>query len=275
MRQAELCDWALDPALFTSLCDSLNRFFTQRGMITSGSNSPLALGAPHSLQVPPFTPNAPPTLASLTHPSPLSYAPIAPSSSGAQLPRRPVHMQGHRPPQAHPGKTSTPNVFHPAVIYHAQELQAKFHFHLSRTNNYEFMFLCLSRDATSVHGPTAAASSQEPAQQQRGDPGWLWLGFFAHLISIIVFKAKKTSEPFRRITYSQLASLKPNRGFPCSFASQSFCGEEVWEVFHESVLILSFKRSCIVSPFKFICCNFCEDYLLLVTHRVLLFLIVG
>lgn len=111
MRQAELCDWALDPALFTSLCDSLNRFFTQRGMITSGSNSPLALGATHSLQVPPFTPNAPPTLASLTHPSPLSYAPIAPSSSGAQLPRRPVHMQGHRPPQAHPGKTSTPNFF--------------------------------------------------------------------------------------------------------------------------------------------------------------------
>ncbi|KAI1885833.1 hypothetical protein AGOR_G00207850 [Albula goreensis] len=35
MRQAELCDWALEPALFTSLCDSLNRFFTQKGLIAT------------------------------------------------------------------------------------------------------------------------------------------------------------------------------------------------------------------------------------------------
>ena len=51
MRQAELCDWALDPGLFTSLCDSLNRFFTQKGMIgsSSGNNSPLALGVHPSL----------------------------------------------------------------------------------------------------------------------------------------------------------------------------------------------------------------------------------
>ncbi len=94
MRQAELCDWALDPALFTSLCDSLNRFFTQKGMITSGNNSPLALGAPHSLQVPPFTSNSPPTLASLTHPSPLPYSPTVPPTIGAQPPRRALHMQG-------------------------------------------------------------------------------------------------------------------------------------------------------------------------------------
>ncbi|XP_061771317.1 forkhead box protein J2 [Nerophis ophidion] len=51
MRQAELCDWALDPALFTSLCDSLNRFFTQKGLVTS----PLAnhAPAPSSFHFPP------------------------------------------------------------------------------------------------------------------------------------------------------------------------------------------------------------------------------
>uniref|UniRef100_UPI0037E776D6 forkhead box protein J2 n=1 Tax=Semicossyphus pulcher TaxID=241346 RepID=UPI0037E776D6 len=99
MRQAELCDWALDPTLFTSLCDSLNRFFTQKGMITSGSHSPLALGAPHSLQVPPFTSNPPPTLASLTHPSPLPYCPILPPAQGAQPPRRPLQGPGLQRPQ--------------------------------------------------------------------------------------------------------------------------------------------------------------------------------
>lgn len=111
MRQAELCDWALDPVLFTSLCDSLNRFFTQRGMITSdSSSSPLALGAAHPLQVPPYLPGGapPPTLASLTQPSPLLYPSLAPSTSGALLPRRPVHMQGHRPPQAQPGAGMPP-----------------------------------------------------------------------------------------------------------------------------------------------------------------------
>nr|XP_046256077.1 forkhead box protein J2 isoform X2 [Scatophagus argus] len=90
MRQAELCDWALDPTLFTSLCDSLNRFFTERGMITSGNNSPVVPGAPHLLQVPP-------TLASLTHPSPLPYSPIVSPASGAQPPRRSLHMQGQGP----------------------------------------------------------------------------------------------------------------------------------------------------------------------------------
>ncbi|XP_074539649.1 forkhead box protein J2 [Halichoeres trimaculatus] len=95
MRQAELCDWALDPALFTSLCDSLNRFFTQRGMITSGSNSP----ASHPQQVPPFTSNPPPTLASLTHPSPLPYGPILPPASGAQPPQRRLQGLGPQRPQ--------------------------------------------------------------------------------------------------------------------------------------------------------------------------------
>ncbi|TKS82184.1 Forkhead box protein J2 [Collichthys lucidus] len=109
MRQAELCDWAMDPALFTSLCDSLNRFFTQKGMITSGNNSPLALGVPHTLQVPPFTTNPAPTLASLTHPSPLPYSPIVPPASGAQPPRRAPHMQGQgvqRPQLTQPASTT-------------------------------------------------------------------------------------------------------------------------------------------------------------------------
>ncbi|XP_072250183.1 forkhead box protein J2 [Leuresthes tenuis] len=109
MRQAELSDWALDPALFTSLCDSLNRFFSQKGMITPGNNSPLALGAPHTLQGPPFPSNTPPTLASLTHPSPLPYSPMVPPLNGAQPPRRPQHMQGsglQRPQLTQPANTA-------------------------------------------------------------------------------------------------------------------------------------------------------------------------
>uniref|UniRef100_A0A3P9HVY4 Forkhead box protein G1 n=1 Tax=Oryzias latipes TaxID=8090 RepID=A0A3P9HVY4_ORYLA len=82
MRQAELCDWALDPAVFTSLCDSLNRFFSQKGMISPGNRSPVALGGPHS-----------------TQPSPLSYPPMVPSTNGPQPPRRPLqpglHMRPH------------------------------------------------------------------------------------------------------------------------------------------------------------------------------------
>ncbi|CDR01007.1 unnamed protein product, partial [Oncorhynchus mykiss] len=94
MRQAELCDWALEPTLFTSLCDSLNRFFTQKGLIgsSSGNNSPLAHVAPQTLLLPPLTHNTP-TLASLTHPSPLAYPPLVPPSSSGQPPRRPLHPE--------------------------------------------------------------------------------------------------------------------------------------------------------------------------------------
>ncbi|KAK5862155.1 hypothetical protein PBY51_017580 [Eleginops maclovinus] len=54
MRQAELCDWALDPTLFTSLCDSLNRFFTQKVHPVSGVQPPRR--APHMQgQRPQFT----------------------------------------------------------------------------------------------------------------------------------------------------------------------------------------------------------------------------
>ncbi|KAJ8355016.1 hypothetical protein SKAU_G00225830 [Synaphobranchus kaupii] len=86
MRQAELCDWALDPALFTSLCDSLNRFFTKNGLIGSvPSHSPSL--SPYV----PFPPSTPPSLASLTHPSPLTFPnPLPPATSNPLLqpPRR-------------------------------------------------------------------------------------------------------------------------------------------------------------------------------------------
>ncbi|CAL8290282.1 unnamed protein product [Merluccius merluccius] len=111
MRQAELCDWALDPGLFTSLCDSLNRFFTQKGMIgsSSGNNSPLALGVHPSIHGPHFSANPPPTLASLTQPSPLQYPPLAPPFNGAQLPRRTLPHQGQglqRPQFTQPANTA-------------------------------------------------------------------------------------------------------------------------------------------------------------------------
>ncbi|XP_052003580.1 forkhead box protein J2 isoform X4 [Xyrauchen texanus] len=72
MRQAELCDWALDANLFTSLCDSLNHFFTQKGLIGSSSGGHSSLG---QMTPPPFSMPSTnhPTLASLTQPSPLIY----------------------------------------------------------------------------------------------------------------------------------------------------------------------------------------------------------
>ncbi|KAM9723138.1 forkhead box protein J2 isoform 1-T1 [Menidia menidia] len=117
MRQAELCDWALDPTLFTSLCDSLNRFFSQKGMITPGNNSPLAHGAPQGLQMLGFNSNAPPTLASLTQPSPLPYSPMVLPTNGAQPPRRPQHMQApglQRPQLTQPANTAAGMQPHPA-----------------------------------------------------------------------------------------------------------------------------------------------------------------
>ncbi|XP_057689991.1 forkhead box protein J2 isoform X2 [Corythoichthys intestinalis] len=102
MRQAELCDWALDPALFTSLCDSLNRFFAQKGMLTSGSHSPLAPGGHHPTQALTFNVNSPHLAA---HPS-FHYG----STNGATpLLRRPLHVQGHnshRPTQTQPANTT-------------------------------------------------------------------------------------------------------------------------------------------------------------------------
>lgn len=154
MRQAELCDWALDPALFTSLCDSLNRFFTQRGMINSAGNSPLPASSPYSFQAPQYPSNPPPTLASLTHPSPLPYSPLA------QPPRRPLQMQGlQRPPLTQPGKISTS-----VSLCHLFWCT-------------EATFLCPSHDASAAHDATATSSIKEPAQQQWGVPGRLWLGF--------------------------------------------------------------------------------------------------
>ncbi|XP_077382658.1 forkhead box protein J2 isoform X2 [Festucalex cinctus] len=106
MRQAELCDWALDPALFTSLCDSLNRFFAQKGMLTSGSHSPspTAPGAHHPSQPPP-PPPPPPSSHLAVHPSSFHYGP----ANGSPLPRRPLHVQGHnlhRPVHTQPANTA-------------------------------------------------------------------------------------------------------------------------------------------------------------------------
>lgn len=82
MRQAELCDWALDPVVFTSLCDSLNRFFTHRGIVgsVSGSSSSLHQIASPLTNMPP---GSHPTLSHLTQPSPLSLPPQLPHCSGA------------------------------------------------------------------------------------------------------------------------------------------------------------------------------------------------
>ncbi|KAK6479869.1 forkhead box protein J2-like [Huso huso] len=58
MQQADMSNWSLDPTLFTSLCDSLNQFFTQTGLIHShhtlqspqsgAGNSHHTLQPPHS-----------------------------------------------------------------------------------------------------------------------------------------------------------------------------------------------------------------------------------
>ncbi|XP_026796083.3 forkhead box protein J2 [Pangasianodon hypophthalmus] len=95
MRQAELCDWALDPALFTSLCDSLNRFFSHRGIIGSGSPSSLS---PSASPLTNMQSAAHPSLSHLTQPSPLSLPPQLPHCSGGPC------VQSHRKtltPQSH------------------------------------------------------------------------------------------------------------------------------------------------------------------------------
>ncbi|XP_077577130.1 forkhead box protein J2 [Stigmatopora nigra] len=103
MRQAELCDWALDPALFTSLCDSLNRFFAQKGLLTSGGQSPLVPGGHHPTPAPTsFYVNAQHLV---PHPS-LHYGP---ANGTVPLPRRALHVQGHnshRPAQTQPANTT-------------------------------------------------------------------------------------------------------------------------------------------------------------------------
>ncbi|MBN3292993.1 FOXJ2 protein, partial [Polypterus senegalus] len=52
MRQAEHSNWLLDPSLFTSLCDSLNNFFTQTGLINS-QNTQLHAGHTATFVSPP------------------------------------------------------------------------------------------------------------------------------------------------------------------------------------------------------------------------------
>lgn len=89
MRQAEVCDWALDPVLFTSLCDSLNRFFTQKGLIGSASSpNPTAPSAVHPI---------------LSHPSPLTASPLlsAPTNNLHPLPPKRA-VSSHHVPQRMP-----------------------------------------------------------------------------------------------------------------------------------------------------------------------------
>lgn len=121
MRQAELRDWALDPALFTSLCDSLNRFFTHKGLIGSSSGGPSSFGhmAPPSVNMPPTNP---PTLSSLTQPSPLIYpSQLSPGSGEAPLqgPRRNLTPLAQNQTTQSPGglqpttsQPMTPNALH-------------------------------------------------------------------------------------------------------------------------------------------------------------------
>ncbi|XP_058848177.1 forkhead box protein J2-like [Acipenser ruthenus] len=56
MQQADMSNWSLDPTLFTSLCDSLNQFFTQTGLIhshhTLQSPHSGAINSHHTLQPP-------------------------------------------------------------------------------------------------------------------------------------------------------------------------------------------------------------------------------
>ncbi|XP_021178539.2 forkhead box protein J2 [Fundulus heteroclitus] len=130
MKQAELCDWALDPGIFTSLCDSLNRFFFQKGMISPGNSSPV------TLQPSPLTSNPPPAF---THPSPFPYTTALPPTNGTQLPRRPPPMQGpglqrpHLPNPSNPAagiqpQTGTPRPRPPLKNLHSnsEEFQDDF-----------------------------------------------------------------------------------------------------------------------------------------------------
>ncbi|KAI7806569.1 forkhead box protein J2 isoform X2 [Triplophysa rosa] len=145
MRQAELCDWALDSTLFTSLCDSLNRFYTQKGLIGSTSGGPSPLG---QIALPPLSMPAtnPPTLCSLTQPSPLSYPsqlPLATGEPHLQSPRRSLtplaqHQAAQRPPELQPTTSQplTPNALqtqpltprsHPPLKNHpSEEIQDDF-----------------------------------------------------------------------------------------------------------------------------------------------------
>ncbi|XP_048881708.1 forkhead box protein J3 [Brienomyrus brachyistius] len=95
MRQAEVCDWALDPALFTSLCDSLNRFFTQKGLVGSASSPNPVPSAVHPV---------------LSHPSPLAASPLlsAPTNNFHPLPPKRA-ISSHHVPQRMPMTQSSDN----------------------------------------------------------------------------------------------------------------------------------------------------------------------
>lgn len=129
----------------------------------------------------------------------------------------------------------------------------------------ESMFLCLSWDAASVYVPTTASSIKESAQQQWGDPGWLWLGFFAHLTLTVRVKKRLKQKLFREASLSMAVFTKLY-----TEAAPLMCIDASWRTSLGSSFshttecwILSLKRLSVYSPsFKLIRCNFCLAYLL-------------
>lgn len=112
MRQAELCDWALDPTLFTSLCDSLNRFFSHKGLIGSSNGGPASMSQlasnPNNMQQATAA-----SLACLTQPSPLSFPSQMPPCGGGLTihSHRKTLQNQQRSPETHPAvpQTQPPN----------------------------------------------------------------------------------------------------------------------------------------------------------------------
>uniref|UniRef100_A0A671KGJ9 Forkhead box protein G1 n=1 Tax=Sinocyclocheilus anshuiensis TaxID=1608454 RepID=A0A671KGJ9_9TELE len=140
MRQAELCDWALDSTLFTSLCDSLNRFFTQKGLISSSSGGPSSFG---QMAPPPMNmlPTNPPSLASLTQPSPLIYSSQLPPGTGEsplQSPRRSLtpHTQNQTAPRSLGLQPTTSQPLTPNALQ-TQPLTPTGRPHLKKVNSEE------------------------------------------------------------------------------------------------------------------------------------------
>ncbi|KAI4902566.1 hypothetical protein NFI96_022002, partial [Prochilodus magdalenae] len=134
MRQAELCDWALDPALFTSLCDSLNRFFTQKGLISSSSGSQLA--QPHTN----LPPAGAPTLASLTNPSPVNFPAQLQSCSGGaalQSPRKILTPQSQIPQRHLDNQPATSHPLSPNALQ-TQPLTPRHRPPMKHVNSEEF-----------------------------------------------------------------------------------------------------------------------------------------
>ena len=128
----------------------------------------------------------------------------------------------------------------------------------------------LSRDAA-----TTASSVKESAQQQWGDPGWLWLGLSARLTLTACVEKRFSLELFRETNVALLhetlcwscLAVEHHQALPRASLGSSFS--------QMTECCISRSKSCIfIILFKFICCNdFCSLYLLHVIGRVLLLLL--